>query len=224
MVALIPDVALKRNKSERLPCVLVVDGSTSMTENGAIGQLQEGLSLLERSLKQDDDTADGVQIAIVRMGGHNDVTELTAFVDAADFQAPIVEADGLTPIGKAVDHAMGMIEDQKQRYRQNGISYKRPWLWVMSDGVPTDAWQAVAERARAAQTDKRFTLWAIGIGNNAPLDVLKAFTIGERCFRLGERDIKALFEFMSASMSVGSKAAAGQQIALPPRPTGIVEM
>lgn len=126
MSAFIPDVALKKNKSERLPCVLVVDGSLSMRESGAIGQLQEGLNLLERALKDDDDTADGVQIAIIRMGGRDEVTELTGFTDAADFSAPAVEANGSTPLGKAVDHAMGMIEDQKSRYRQNGISYKRP--------------------------------------------------------------------------------------------------
>ncbi len=215
MSATIPDLALKRNKSERLPCVLVVDGSLSMRDSGAITELQEGLGLLERALKDDDDAADGVQIAIIRMGGHDEVVELTSFTDASEFRAPTVEANGSTPLGKAVDHAMGMIEDQKTRYRQNGISYKRPWLWIMSDGAPTDEWQSVAERARAAQTDKRFTLWAVGIGNGAPLDVLKAFTGGERCFRLGERHLKDMFEFMSASMSAGSKAAAGQQVTLP---------
>lgn len=94
----------------------------------------------------------------------------------------------------------------------------------MSDGAPTDAWQAVAERARAAQTDKRFTLWAVGIGDQAPLDVLKAFTNGDRYFRLSERNLKDMFEFMSASMSAGSKAAAGQQIALPPRPPAMIEL
>ena len=202
--------------------MLVLDCSFSMAKSGAIGQLR-GLSLLERSLKGDDDTADGVQIAVIRMGGWDEVTELTGFVDAADFQAPAVEANGSTPLGSAVDRAMMMIEEQKQRYRQNGISYKRPWLWVMSDGAPTDEWQYVAQRARDAQTDKRFTLWAIGIGDQAPLEVLKAFTNGDRCFRLAERNIRDMFEFMSASMSAGSRAAAGQQIALPPRPEAMIE-
>jgi uncharacterized protein YegL len=224
MALTIPDVALKKNKTERLPCVLVVDGSLSMRESGAIAHLQEGLGLLERSLKSDDDTADGVQIAIIRMGDEDAVVELTHFVDAADFSAPAVAANGSTPLGKAVDHAMAMIEDQKLRYRQNGISYKRPWLWIMSDGAPTDAWQPVAARARAAQAEKRFTLWAIGIGQQAPLEALKAFTNGDRCFRLGERDIKQMFEYMSASMSAGSKAAAGQQLALPPPPSRMIEL
>lgn len=223
MSEMIPDLALKRNKAERLPCVLIVDGSSSM-RGESIAQLQEGLMLLERSLKEDDDTADGVQIAVIRMGGHDEIIELSGFVDAAEFVAPVVEANGSTPLGKAVDHAMGLIEDQKQRYRASGISYKRPWLWIMSDGAPTDVWQPVAERARAAQIDKRFTLWAVGIGSQVPLDTMKAFTNGERCFRLSERNIKDMFEFMSRSMSAGSKAAAGQQMALPARPSGMVEL
>ena len=99
MSAIIPDVALKRNKTERLPCVLVVDGSSSM-RGIAISQLQEGLTMLERDLKGDDDTADGVQIAIVRMGGNDEVTELAGVTDAAEFRAPPVEANGTTPLGR----------------------------------------------------------------------------------------------------------------------------
>jgi uncharacterized protein YegL len=159
---MIPDVALKRNKTERLACVLIVDGSRSMKDSGAIHELNEGLRTLAALLKEDDDTADGVQIAILRMGG--EVTELTGFVDAAEFTAPVVEADGSTPLGRAVEQAMRMIE------------------------------------------------------------ALKSFTNGDRCFRIGERDFKAMFEWMSASMSAGSKGAAGQQMALPPRPPGVVEL
>lgn len=221
---MIPDVALKRNKTERLPCVLVVDGSLSMKESGAIAELNEGLQMLARDLRSDDDTADGVQIAILRMGDNDAVVELTEFVDAAEFTAPVVVANGSTPLGKAVEQAMRLIEAQKQRYRQNGISYKRPWLWIMSDGAPTDDWQPVAAGARAAQEAKRFTLWAIGIGKEAPLQALKAFTNGDRCFRIGERDLKAMFEWMSASMSAGSKGAAGQQMTLPPRPPEVADL
>ena len=222
MDKMIPDVALKQNKVERLPCVLIVDGSTSMKESGAIASLNEGLQQLANDLKADDDTADGVQIAILRMGG--DVAELTGFVDASEFNPPTVIANGSTPLGKAVDRAMSMIDEQKQRYRENGVSYKRPWLWIMSDGQPTDAWQPVAARARTAQEAKQFTLWAIGIGKDAPLEALISFTNGERCFRIGERDFKAMFEWMSASMSAGSKTGAGQQMALPPRPKEVEGM
>lgn len=220
----IPDVALKRNKSERLPCVLIVDGSTSMHESGASKELQEGLSQLEHDLKEDDDTIDTVQIAIIRMGGADEVAVLTDFVDAGSFVAPQIEANGRTPLGMAVDHAMKMIDDQKRRYRENGISYKRPWLWIMSDGVPTDDWKTVAARARDAQASKQFTLWAVGIGPEADISILKNFTNGDRCFHLGTRSLKAMFEYMSASMSAGSRAAAGQQITLPPRPSDMVEM
>lgn len=220
----IPDVSFKRNKSERLPCVLIVDGSGSMQTSGAIARLQEGLSLLERELKQDDDTAFGVQLAVIRMGDNDQITELTGFTDAADFVAPTVEASGSTPLGMAVAHAMDLIERQKSLYRANGIAYKRPWLWIWSDGRPTDDWQAAAQQAQAAQAAKRFTLWAVGIGHDVDLGVLKYFTNGDRCFHLGQRSLPAMFEFLSASAAAGSRAAAGQQVELPPLPPGVVEV
>jgi uncharacterized protein YegL len=218
MSAVIPDLSLSVNKSERLPCVLIVDGSSSMANNNAISSLNEGLTFLAQALKEDDDTAIGVQIAVIAMGGEDEIRELTPFVDASEFTAPVVKANGRTPLGKAVDHAMAMIEAQKQKYRQNAIPYKRPWLWIMSDGAPTDAWESVAVRAQAAQTERHFILWAIGIGKDVPLQTMMAFTTRERCFRLGERNIKDMFEWFSASAAAGARAKTSEQAALPPLP------
>ncbi|UKJ75381.1 vWA domain-containing protein [Azospirillum brasilense] len=212
---LIPDVALKRNKAERLPCVVVVDGSLSMGQSGAIADLNEGLKLLAADLKDDDDACDAVQIAIIRMGDDDQVETLIPFTDAADFLAPAVRANGSTPLGKAVDMAMSMIEDQKQRYRQAGVTYKRPWLFVMSDGEPTDEIQEVASRARQAQDDKKFILWAIGIGRQVNLGPLSQFCTPDRQpVRLEQSKFKEMFKWMSESAKSGSKKASGQQVSM----------
>ena len=49
----IPDVTLRDNTNQRLPCVLVLDGSGSMA-GSPIEELNAGLRLLEDELKKDD--------------------------------------------------------------------------------------------------------------------------------------------------------------------------
>jgi len=60
----IPDVLLTDNTSQRLPCVLVLDGSGSMADSGAetdaIRELNKGLKVLEQELKNDDTAAQRV--------------------------------------------------------------------------------------------------------------------------------------------------------------------
>jgi uncharacterized protein YegL len=220
---LIPDVSLKKNKAERLPCVVVVDGSLSMKDSGAISELNEGLKILERELKDDDDACDAVRIALLRMGDSDEVEVLYNFTDAAEFSAPIIRANGSTPLGKAVDLAMHMIEEEKLRLRQEGITYKRPWLFIMSDGEPTDEFNEVAARAREAQGAKKFVLWAIGTGTEAPLAQLSEFCVQDRPpARLGKKKFKEMFVWLSDSAKAGSKLPTGQQMAMP-SPKGWME-
>ena len=51
---LIPDIQLENNTSQRLPCVLVLDGSGSMEGNSISEELNKGLKVLEEELKKDD--------------------------------------------------------------------------------------------------------------------------------------------------------------------------
>ena len=80
MSDLIPDLVLQDNSSQRLPCVVLVDGSSSM-DGEAINNLNEGLKVLEAELKADDVASLRVQLLIVRIGGHSDVETVIAWTD-----------------------------------------------------------------------------------------------------------------------------------------------
>ncbi len=68
------------------------------------------------------------------------------FTSAANFFPPILFARGDTPMGAAITKATDMVEERKREYRANGISYYRPWIFLITDGAPTDEWQAAANK------------------------------------------------------------------------------
>ena len=113
MSDLIPDLVLQDNTSQRLPCVIIVDGSSSMYGK-AIKNLNTGLETLENELKNDDVASMRVQLLVIRIGGHSDTDILTEWTDAIDFKAPEIIANGTTPLGKGVNLGLRKIEEQQR--------------------------------------------------------------------------------------------------------------
>ncbi|GAA3916958.1 vWA domain-containing protein [Luteimonas lutimaris] len=212
----IPDVALVDNTEQRTPLVLVLDCSGSM--GGApINQLNEGLQLLERELKDDVIAAKRVRLLVIRYGGLDTAEVVGDWCDAMDFTAPTLEANGTTPTGQAVELALGEIEAEKARYKQSGIAYTRPWLFLMSDGVPTDAWESGAQRCCEAERSHKVAVFPIAVGEGSHPDTLGAFcsrgTAGVK--RLAGLQFNELFLWLSTSMQVVSQSKTGDQVQLP---------
>lgn len=212
----IPDVALVDNTEQRTPLVLVLDGSGSM--GGApINQLNEGLQLLESELKGDVIAAKRVRLLVIRYGGLDTAEVVGDWCDAMDFVAPQLEASGTTPTGQAVELALAEIEAEKARYKQSGIAYTRPWLFLMSDGAPTDAWEGSAQHCRDAEQSHKAAVFPIAVGEGSHVDTLGAFCsrgpAGVK--RLAGLQFKELFLWLSTSMQVVSQSKTGDQVQLP---------
>jgi uncharacterized protein YegL len=209
----IPDVALEDNNSQRLPCILVVDGSGSM-DGDPINELNAGLKVLEDELKKDDTARQRVQIAVIRFGGLDQAELLCDWTDAMAFSAPRINAYGQTPMGKAVGTAIQKIEEQIQRYKGHGIAYNRPWLFLMTDGEPTDSgWEHIADQCRAAEQAEKFIVWAIGVGQAADLGKLGRFS-NRPPAKLNGLKFKELFLWLSRSASSASRAAQNSTVQL----------
>ncbi|HJR74294.1 MAG TPA: VWA domain-containing protein [Luteimonas sp.] len=212
----IPDVALVDNTEQRTPLVLVLDCSGSMS-GAPIGQLNEGLRILEQELKNDAIASKRVRILVVQYGGMDSAEVAGDWQDAMDFSAPALSASGTTPTGQAVDLALAKIEEEKQNFKSAGVAYTRPWLFLMSDGQPTDDWQGAAERCRAAEQANKVAVFPLAVGGGAQADNLGEFSSKGKAAvkQLEGLKFQELFLWLSASMKAVSQSRPGGQVQLP---------
>ena len=202
---MIPYVEFAENANERTPCILVLDCSGSM-RGEPIKQLNTGLQALEKELKEDIDASSRVQLLVIKAYGKDDADVSADWVDAMNFNAPIMEASGLSPIGKAMELALQKIEEQKCLYDSCGVTSKRPWIFLISDGEPTDyGWEQAAEKCRIAQQNKKVVVHAVGT-QGANLEKLSKFSIMTPK-RLSGLKFTEFFLWLSRSVSCISRAA-----------------
>ncbi|MBP2315439.1 uncharacterized protein YegL [Azospirillum soli] len=168
-----------------------------------IQQVNEGLKALAQDLKGDEQAADKVQILIVSVGGS--VTVDTEWTDAGLFDPPRLSASGQTPLGQGVRLALEAIEARKAAYRTAGINYRRPWLFIISDGEPTDhGWEMAADSCREAETSRKTSVFVVGV-SGANRTKLQRFSNRE-VMQLKGLQFKELFLWLSASARAASRA------------------
>jgi len=212
----LPFIPLQVNTSQRLPLVLLLDGSGSMENSGAIVELNASLKVLAEELKKDLIAAQRVQLLVVRFGGDDEVDVLTEWVDAIDFTPPVLAANGRTPLGKATSVALAKLEEQKSRYRSMAIPYYRPWVFLITDGEPTDeAWSRAAAQCRAAEQEKKLLFFGIGVGADANLAKLSEFS-SRAPVKLQGLKFRELFMWMGSSAGSASQSALGSTVQLAP--------
>lgn len=205
------------NYSRRVPCVVVLDCSTSMA-GSPIATLNDALKRFEIAVKSDERAKRTARIMLIRAGGDSGnpdrATVLVPFQDAETFSAPTVSAAGNTPLGEAVLLALDMIENEKLNLSK--LNHHRPWLFVMSDGAPTDknAWEDACRRSIAAIQAKKVSVFAIAIdgGNAAELQKLTPRSVE----KMDSAKFEEYFLWLSNSMA----AAGGSGEANPPMASG----
>jgi uncharacterized protein YegL len=204
------------NPEPRCACLLLLDTSGSM-KGEKIEQLNAGLNDFARQLRGDSMAAKRVEVAVITFGPVNVVQP---FITADSFLAPDLEADGDTPMGAAIERAAELISERKRAYRANGIGYYRPWIFMISDGEPTDSVVAAAELIRKGETKKSFMFYAVGV-ENADIGKLASLSVRQP-LRLKGLKFGQLFVWLSDSLSSVSRSQPSDTPALtnPAAPDG----
>jgi len=200
------------NPENRCPVILLLDTSGSMSGQ-PIQELNRGLAAFKEDVLKDSQASLSVEVAMITFGS---IAKLIQdFVTIDQFTPPVLEVDGLTPMGAAIEYALDFLENRKQTYKDNGILYYRPWVFLITDGAPTDSWDSAAQRLREAEAQSRLSFFAVGV-KDADMNILKQISPPERPpVMLNGLDFRELFVWLSASMKRVSSGKVGQAVALP---------
>lgn len=214
-------VEFAENPEPRCPCVLLLDTSGSM-QGAPIDALNEGLEVFRNDLIKDELAKKRVEVAIISFD--NQIKVVQDFVTADQFETPLLTAQGQTHMGAGIQLALDTIAARKSEYRNNGITYYRPWVFMITDGEPQgesdDVVEIAAQRIREEETNKRVAFFAVGVEG---ANIARLAEIVERTpVKLRGLDFREMFIWLSASMQRVSHSKIDEQVALPPPGWGTV--
>ena len=214
-------VEFAENPEPRCPCILLLDISGSM-QGPRIDALNAGLQTFKQELGQDSLANKRVEVAIVTF--HNEIQVVQDFVTADQFEPPMLTAQGLTHTGSAIHQALDMIEARKKQYRNNGVAYYRPWVFLITDGEPQGESDKVVEQAtqriKEEETNKRVAFFAVGVeGTN--MTRLSQIVV-RTPLQLQGLNFQEMFIWLSASMHRISQSKPDDEVSLPPPGWGAI--
>lgn len=206
---------LVNNPTARVAVCLCLDTSGSM-EGRPIQELNEGVRLFYEAIREDEIALYSAEICIVTFGG-----SAQCLADFAGLErqpnAPILSANGITPMGEAVNLGLDLLEQRKQEYRDRGVDYYQPWLVLMTDGSPNGDG---AELSRAINrtvdlvNQRKLTVFPIGIGPDADMGMLSKFSPKRGPLKLQGLKFREFFEWLSQSVSRTSQSIPGESVPL----------
>ena len=189
-------------KAKPLPVILLLDASGSMS-----GDKIHNLNVAVRDmLNTFSDTENGeveIHVAIITFGAQVKLHQPLA--SASTIQWQDLSADGMTPLGTALQMAKAMIEDKdvvpSRAYR--------PTVVLVSDGGPNDTWEkplnAFISDGRSAKCDRL----AMAIGADADEAVLGKFiegTSNQLFYAENAKQLRDFFKFVTMSVTIRTKS------------------
>lgn len=143
--------------------VLLVDKSVSMAGR-SIEKINQMLVEFGKALNENTLVLGRTDVSVISFD--DNVHTEVGFRPAAEYQAPCLSADGGAALNHGIQAALNAINARKKEYLAQGISYYRPWLFVMASGASTDlsCEDAASDRLRREIGNKRVIYLPMGMG------------------------------------------------------------
>ena len=206
------DIEFANNSEPRCPVLLLLDTSGSMFGD-KIRQLNQGIFTFKEEIIKDDVAKKRVEIAIVSFGG--EVSLCQDFVTVEKFIPSQLTTNGSTPMGRAIEYGLDLVESRKVVYKESGIPFYRPWVFLITDGFPTDNWENAAIKVKQYEESNKITLFAVGV-ESADMDTLAQISQNTPPVMLRGLSFSEMFIWLSNSMSQVSTSQTNTQVNLPP--------
>lgn len=207
----------------RLPVYLLLDTSGSMTGE-PIEAVKNGVQMMVHSLRQNPQAIETAFVSIITFD--SEAKQLIPLTDLASFQTVDLKAAGTTALGAALSLLADKLETEVTKTTLEQKGDWKPIVFIMTDGVPTDDWQAGFQKLKAV---KKGLIVGCAAGNNADDKVLKE--IADQVVRLSNTDADSIgkfFQWVSASIATTSTKVEETGIdltkkdQLPPPPSELV--
>jgi uncharacterized protein YegL len=214
-MGLVDQVEIGNPTQPHCATVLLLDTSGSM-DGEKIAHLNQALSQFKDETLKDDLARKRVDLAVLTFGGS--VQLVQDFCSIEDFEPPTLSASGGTPLGEAILKAADMIEERKRKYKQQGIDYYRPWLFLITDGAPTDmgpgdsVWNQVVARVHAGESEKKFLFFAVAVEPADTGTLAQIAPPSRPPARLIGTKFAEMFSWFSKSQAKVSSSKVGEQI------------
>lgn len=183
-----------------LPIFIMADTSGSM-RGEKIDELNLALREMLNALNDTDDIRGKFQLSIIAFGG-DEVTVVQPLSDIDGLELVELTAAGRTPMGAALETVKDLIEDR------NVVSSRAyaPTVVLISDGLPTDCpeemyrskkyaeWEPVVDFHNGERSSKCQCL-ALGIGEDADVDMLRAFIDNPEIPVIKAHDVSGITKF-----------------------------
>ena len=235
------------NFEQKCLCVLVLDVSGSMCEvvdksnmkytgetafidgerykivTGGITKLDllnEGLQSFYNEVCEDEVTSQRLELSIITFNDYVQVIQEPALPE--NVTIPELQGEGDTALADAVNEAIDKVEARKKWYKSTGQPYYRPWIILMTDGVPNKGQDidSLAQRIHQDTAAKKYAFLPVGV-EGADMDVLQKIAgSGMKAVKLKGMRFAQFFRWLSASMGTVTKAEEGQKVNLSEGATG----
>ena len=153
-------------------------------EGRPIEELNEGVRLFYEAIKEDETALYSAEISVVTFG---------------------------------VNIGLDLLEKRKEEYKDKGVDYYQPWLVLMTDGGPNGDNEELSRAIRRTVdlvTQKKLTVFPIGIGEEADMNVLAKFSPKRLPLKLQGLKFREFFAWLSKSVSKTSQSTPGETIKL----------
>lgn len=189
-----------------MACVLLLDTSGSMS-GAPINSLNNAINDFKRQTALDELAQKRVDIAIIEF---NDTARVVQeFTPLPQMEPVALSAGGCTAMGAGISLAIDKVKERNRFYAEMGTPCFKPWIFMITDGAPTDDISAARQRIideESKGSHGKLKFWAVGVpGYNK--QTLTSLT--KRCIELDNARFEEIFDWVSKSMVTISVSRVG---------------